>query len=116
MILPASAGKSFRTKHNRLTEVVELVLANPVLYAVFKFFPWIPYANKYANLVAEMGMIGVLRHFLPVGILLAASFAKSKVLASKYVEGIGRLLIDAEIRMFSGVSAPVIFIKTWQSI
>ena len=99
------------TTHDRLAEVVARVLADPVRYAEFKFFPCMPYAHKYANAVTEMGMIGALRHFLPSGGLLAAALAGTKALASKDVEGIGRLLVDAEMKMFSGVSTPVVFIQ-----
>ena len=99
------------TTHDRLAEVVARVLADPVRYADFKFFPCMPYAHKYANAVTEMGMIGALRHFLPAGGLLAAAIAGSKALASKDVEGIGKLLIDAEMKMFTGVSTPVIFVQ-----
>jgi hypothetical protein len=99
------------TTHDRLAEVVARVIADPVRYADFKFFPCMPYAHKYANAVTELGMIGALRHFLPSGGLLAAAIAGSKALASKDVEGIGQLLIDAEMKMFSGVSTPVIFVQ-----
>ncbi len=99
------------TTHDRLADVVARVLADPVRYADFKFFPCMPYAHKYANAVTELGMIGALRHFLPSGGLLAAAVAGSKALASKDVEGIGKLLIDAEMKMFAGASTPVIFIQ-----
>ena len=53
---------------------VGFILADPVRYADFKFFPCMPYAHKYANAVTELGMIGALRHFLPAGGLLAAGY------------------------------------------
>jgi hypothetical protein len=99
------------TTHDRLAEVVDRFLSSPERYAGFKFFPCMPYAHKYANAVTEMGMLGALRHFLPAGGLLAAAVAGSRALANKDVEGIGKLLIDAEMKMFSGVSTPVVFIQ-----
>lgn len=99
------------TTHDRLAEVVQRVLDDPVRYADFKFFPCMPYAHKYADAVTERGMIGALRHFLPAGGLFAAAIAGSKALASKDVEGIGKLLIDAEMKMFAKVQTPVIFVQ-----
>lgn len=99
------------TTHDRIEDIVARVRANPARYAEFKFFPCMPYAHKYANAVTELGMIGALRHFLPTGGLLSAAVAGGKALANKDVEGIGKLLIDSEMKMFQGVSTPVIFIQ-----
>jgi hypothetical protein len=61
--------------------------------------------------VTEHGMVDALRKFLPedgaIGVMLKGGLA----LANKDVDTILRLLIDAEMKMFHGLSTPVIFIQ-----
>jgi hypothetical protein len=70
-----------------------------------------PYAHKYANALTEDGPIGALRRFLPSDGLLDAAMRGTASLAKKDVEGIATLLIDAEMKMFEGLSTPVIFLQ-----
>jgi hypothetical protein len=99
------------TTHDRIAAVCNHVRANPGRFPRFRFYPSMPYAHKYANAVTEHGTVEALRRFLPqegaVGALLRGGLS----LASKDMEGIGQLLIDAEMKMFSGLSTPVIFLQ-----
>ena len=70
-----------------------------------------PYAHKYANAVTEHGMIEALRTFLPQGGALAAMLKGGVALASKDVEAIMQLLIDAEMKRFQGLATPVVFMQ-----
>jgi hypothetical protein len=70
-----------------------------------------PYAHKYANAVTEHGMIDALRMFLPDDGALGAMVKGGVALANKDVRAIMQLLIDAEMKMFHGLSTPVIFIQ-----
>src|SRR3984885_14212179 len=70
-----------------------------------------PYAHKYANAVTEHGILGAARSFLPEEGAIAALVRGGMSVARKDVEGLGKLLIDAEMKMFSGLSTPVVFLQ-----
>jgi hypothetical protein len=70
-----------------------------------------PYAHKYANAVTESGMLGALRRFLPDDGLVNAAMRGGRSAATKEIEGVSTLLIDAEMKMFAGLSTPVIFLQ-----
>ncbi|KPP83957.1 MAG: hypothetical protein HLUCCA08_00450 [Rhodobacteraceae bacterium HLUCCA08] len=99
------------TTHDRIAEIAQRVRAAPDRYADFRFYPCMPYAHKYANAVTEHGMVGALRHFMPSDGLLSAALAGGKALAMKEVDGIARVLIDMEMKMFKDTKTPVIFVQ-----
>lgn len=99
------------TTHDRIAEVTGRMRANPERYGEQVFFPCMPYAHKYANAMAEAGMFGAVRQFLPDGGLLDAAMRGGRSLAKKDIEGVTTLLIDAEMKMFAGLKTPVIFLQ-----
>src|SRR5438132_8554241 len=99
------------TTHDRVSEICDHVRANPQRYADFLFYPCMPYAHKYANAVTEDGPLGALNRFLPSGGLFDAALRGGMSLARKDIEGIGTLLVDAEMKMFQGLKTPVIFLQ-----
>ena len=99
------------TTHDRIALVCDHVRAHPDRYADFKFYPGMPYAHKYANAVTENGMLGAVKRFLPDEGLMDAAIRGGRSMAKKDIEGITTLLIDAEMKMFQGLSTPVIFLQ-----
>ncbi|MEI9928759.1 MAG: glycosyltransferase [Sphingomonas sp.] len=99
------------TTHDRIGLVADHMRANPTRYADFVFLPCMPYAHKYANAVTEDGMLGALRRFMPDDGLINAALRGGMSIARKDVEGIGTLLIDAEMKMFRGLNTPVVFVQ-----
>ncbi|WP_299819385.1 hypothetical protein [uncultured Jannaschia sp.] len=99
------------TTHDRIAQVAERVRADPARYADFTFYPCMPYAHKYANAVTEHGMMGALREFMPKDGLFATALTGARTLATKEVEGIEKVLIDMEMKMFRGTKTPVIFMQ-----
>ena len=99
------------TTHDRIAHVAKRVKADPARYGDFTFYPCMPYAHKYANAVTEHGMVGALREFMPSDGLLATALTGTKALATKEVDGIAKVLIDMEMKMFEGTKAPVVFIQ-----
>jgi hypothetical protein len=99
------------TTHDRVSEICDHVRGNPQRYADFLFYPCMPYAHKYANAVTEDGPLGALNRFLPSSGLFDAAFRGGMSLARKDIEGIGTLLVDAEMKMFDGLTTPVIFLQ-----
>lgn len=99
------------TTHDRIAGVADRVRDNPDRYGDFQFFPCMPYAHKYANALTEHGMVGALKHFMPDDGLFATAMAGSRALATKEVDGIAKVLIDMEMKMFRGTKAPVVFVQ-----
>lgn len=99
------------TTHDRVAEICDHFRANASRYPDYRFYPCMPYAHKYANAVTEHGMINALRMFLPNEGALGSMLKGGMALASKDVETIAQLLIDAEMKMFEGLSTPVVFLQ-----
>jgi hypothetical protein len=99
------------TTHDRVSLFCDRARANPERYGDYQFFPGMPYAHKYANAMTENGMVGAVRKFLPDEGFFDAALRGGASLAKKDIEGVTTLLIDAEMKMFAGLSTPVIFLQ-----
>jgi len=100
------------TTHERISEVADRVRAEPERYAAFKFFPCMPYAHKYANAMTELGPLGALKSFLPADqSLIGLALQGGAAVAKKDVEGLIKMLVDAEMVMFHDVRTPVVFLQ-----
>ena len=99
------------TTHDRIAQVADRIRADSTRYSDFQFYPCMPYAHKYANAVTEHGTIGALRHFMPKDGLFSTALAGGKALATKEVDGMAKVLIDMEMKMFEGTKTPVIFVQ-----
>ncbi|MGO2559579.1 hypothetical protein [Brachybacterium sp.] len=99
------------TTHDRMQEVCDLVRADRAHYAGMTFYPCMPYAHKYANAITEEGFLGAVRKFLPDTGLMDSVARGTSSFARKDIEGISTLLIDAELKMFSGLPTPVIWMQ-----
>lgn len=99
------------TTHDRIAEVCDRVRADKARYSDFQFYPCMPYAHKYANAVTEHGMMGALKTFMPDDGLFATALSGAKAVATKEIDGMAKVLIDMEMKMFEGTRAPVIFVQ-----
>lgn len=99
------------TTHDRIGAICDHVRANPERYRDFVFYPCMPYAHKYANAVTEHGPVEALRRFLPQGNALSSLIKSGVSLANKDLASLGKVLIDAEMKMFHGLTTPVIFLQ-----
>ncbi len=99
------------TTHERIRDVCDYMRANAERYKDFQFYPCMPYGVKYANAVTEHGALGALKMFLPQEGALGAILRGGVSVARREVKGLAELLIDAEMKMFEGLSTPVIFLQ-----
>lgn len=99
------------TTHERMAQVCDVVRRDPARYPDLAFYPGMPYAHKYANAVTEHGIIDAMRRFTPDEGIINAAFRGGRSIARKDIEGMITLLVDAEMRMFQGLLAPVIFLQ-----
>jgi hypothetical protein len=98
------------TTHDRIANICDLIRRDPVKYEGFKIFPCMPYAHKYANAVTELGIMGTLQEYVP-GNMFGSLFKGGMAFLSKDYLSIMELMIDAEMKMFKGISTPVIFLQ-----
>ena len=99
------------TTHDRIAEVADRVRADKSRYSDFQFYPCMPYAHKYANAVTEHGMMGALKTFMPDDGVFSTALSGAKALATKEIDGMAKVLIDMEMKMFHGTKTPVIFVQ-----
>lgn len=103
------------TTHDRVSRICDHFRASPERYKGLRLYPAMPYAHKYANLVADKGIMGALVDVLrgdgsKAGAVRAAMRAGMGAVQQDPV-AIMRLLIDAELRQFRGLHVQAIFLQ-----
>ena len=98
------------TTHDRIANICEHIRNNPVEYEGFKIYPCMPYAHKYANAVTELGILGTIKQYVPGNLLSTFTKGGLAFLSKDFIK-LMEILIDAEMKMFKGIDAPVIFIQ-----
>lgn len=97
------------TTHNRIADICETMRSDS-RYENLQIYPCLPYAHKYANAMTELGILGTIKQYVPGN--LFSTFAKGGLaFVKKDFISMMQLLIDAELKMFRGISTPVIFIQ-----
>jgi hypothetical protein len=99
------------TTHERVAGICDIIRRHPERYEGFEIYPCMPYAHKYANAVSELGMIEALKQFLPQDAPVMAAFRNGIAVAKKDLDVIIKSLIDAEMKIFTGIRTPVIFLQ-----
>jgi hypothetical protein len=114
-VLDAAYNEGVRTfmcsTYDRISLVCDHVRAHSDRYPEFAFYPGMPCVQKYANAVSEDGMLGAVKRFLPDGGLIDAAIRGGASMAKKDITGMTTLLIDAEMKMFHALHAPIIFLQ-----
>ena len=101
--------------HAKVAQLCDHFRANPDCYADLRLYISLPYAHKYANAVAEKGMIGALNECIfkdrsaPQVVSTIARGGMS-IVKSNVIE-VMKLLIDVEMRMFHGLDVRAIFLQ-----
>jgi hypothetical protein len=99
------------TTHTQVGRIADIVRNQPGRYPDFIFYPGMPYAHKYANAVTDLGMLGAMRKFTADDSLFGTAVRGGKAVASKDVEALMKMLVDAEMSMFVGLRTPVVFLQ-----
>lgn len=101
--------------HDRVAELCDHFRANPERYSDLRLYPSMPYAHKYANAVAEQGMIGALNQFIfadrSVKDALGTLIRGGMSLVNRNMIEAMKLLVDAEMRMFRNLNVRAIFLQ-----
>jgi hypothetical protein len=101
--------------NDRSKDICEHFRSNASQYPALNWYPSIPYPHKYANLVAEKGIFPAVNEVLfkdntarnVMGMITKGSAAVLKKDAIKLMQ----LLIDVEMKMFSGLNVKVVFLQ-----
>jgi len=98
------------TTHDRIGNICNHMRANPDQYMNFKIYPCMPYAHKYANAVTELGILGTVKQYVPGNIFSTFTKGGLAYISKDFIK-LMEIFIDAEMKMFKGISTPVIFIQ-----
>lgn len=111
-----SGIKGFMLNSNeRANEICDYLRQNALNYPDLNLYPSIPYAHKYANLVAEKGILGAL-----MDVILSGNVAKNvtSILTKggysffeKDIIKTMQLLIDIEVNIYRNLNIKVIFLQ-----
>ena len=101
--------------HDRVAQICDHFRAHPERYADLRLYPVLPYAQKYAHLVNEKGVVGAISDVLLadnsvsnlVGMLLRGSMA----LLSQDPIKVMQVMVDAEMKMFRDLQIGAVFLQ-----
>lgn len=107
-------GFMFNT-HERVAEICDYFRAHPERYPDLRLYPSLPYAHKYANAVAEKGLLSALNEFVISGSsavqVMSTLFRGGKGLITMDMVEIMGVLVEMELRIFRGLNVAVIFLQ-----
>jgi hypothetical protein len=113
-VLDVAYGLGLRTfmctTHEQIGEIADVVAADPDRYEDFVFYPGMPYAHKYANAVTELGVVETIKQYAPGGLMETLVMGARSALR-KDTEQLMNMLVDAEMKRFSRVKTPVVFLQ-----
>jgi len=101
--------------HDKVRQICDYFRANSQKFADLTLYPAVPYPHKYADAVADKGIVGALRDTI-----FSGSSAKEIVsnigrggtaIISRDMMKAMRLLIDVEMKMFRNLNVRVVFLQ-----
>jgi hypothetical protein len=98
------------TTHDRMINIAALMKNSIDKYENLTIYPCLPYAHKYANAVTELGIMGTVKQYVPGNFFGSVLKGGVAYLSKDYIS-IMELMVDAELKMFKGLSTPVIFLQ-----
>jgi hypothetical protein len=118
-VLDAAYGQGIRgftfTTHERVKLLCDHFRDHSPRYADLRLYPVLPYAQKYAHLVNEKGMVGAVKDVLltdnRASQVVTMLLRGSMVALTKDPMEVMKLLVDAELKMFHGLNVPVVFLQ-----
>ncbi len=99
------------TTHDKISELCDHMRNNKEKYTDFIFYPCMPYAHKYADAVTELGMLKALQSFIKGTSIVNLLARGGKAIAKFDAIEIMKILVDTEMKMFKGLSTPIIFLQ-----
>jgi hypothetical protein len=101
--------------HDRVAHLCDHFRSQRSRYADLRLYVSLPYAHKYANAVADNGIVGALNEFLfrnqSAGDVLGTILRGSKSIVNQDLVEAMKILVDAELRMFRELDVRVVFLQ-----
>lgn len=103
------------TTHDRVAQLCDHFRENRERYPDICFYPALPYAQKYAQLVNEKGLFGAVSDVVfskqSTSQVLDTIARGSKLLFTQDPVEVMKLLVDAELKMFRDLNLKVVFLQ-----
>jgi len=101
--------------NNRAKDICNYFRENSSKYDHINWYPSIPYPHKYANLVAEKGILPAVNEVLfrdntTMGVIGMMAKGGMAVLGKDAIKMM-QMLIDVEMKMFKGLNVKVVFLQ-----
>ena len=111
----ASIRAIMLNSNDRAKDICEYFRTNKSKYSDIAWYPSIPYPHKYANMVAEKGIVPTITEVLfkgnsAKGAINMMAKGGMAVLAKDAMKMM-QMLIDIEMRMFKGLNIKVVFLQ-----
>lgn len=100
--------------NQRAGEICDRFRARRSEYPELAWYPSIPYPHKYANLVAEKGMVGAMQSILfSEGSMSALGKIARGAMATVSLDAVAmmKMLVDQEMAVFKGLDVRVVFLQ-----
>lgn len=101
--------------NDRAKEICNYFRENKSRYSSINWYPSIPYPHKYANLVAEKGIIPAVNDVLfkdnsAMGVIGMMAKGGSAVLSNDAIK-LMQMLIDVEMKIYKGLNVKTVFLQ-----
>lgn len=100
--------------NDRAAAICDRFRSNASNYPALAWYPSIPYPHKYANLVAEKGMVGAMQSVLfSEGSMSALGKIAQGAMATVSLDAMRlmKMLVDQEMAIFKGLDVRVVFLQ-----
>lgn len=113
--IEAGINSIMLNSNDRAKEITDYFRANKAKYPEINWYPSLPYPHKYANLVAEKGIVPAINEVLfydnTAGGLLSLITKGSAAVLGKDMIKVMQMLVDIEMKAFAGLNIKVIFLQ-----
>ncbi len=101
--------------HDRVADICDHFRSRPSQYSDLRLYPSMPYAHKYADAVAQKGIFKALNDFVFANSSMSQAtnmlYRGGKLVFTRDMMELMRLLVDAEMKMFRGLNVRVVFLQ-----
>jgi hypothetical protein len=115
MAFEAGINGIMLNSNERAKDICNYFKGNPNRYGNLNWYPSIPYPYKYANLVAEKGIIPAINEVLfsnnNAASVAGMMFKSGMAVLSKDMIKMMQMLIDLEMKLFRGLNVKVVFLQ-----
>lgn len=114
-VLESGINGIMLNSNDRAREICDYFRENQDKFDAVNFYPSIPYPHKYANMIAEKGILPTINEALFKGNssrnILSMISRGSSALVTKDAMKLMTMLVDVEMKMFHGLNVKVVFLQ-----